>query len=50
MFFYLESLLQVQDLSLTMEFSKQILELYCDIVLLQTSSDSRMSQSFRKTV
>jgi len=37
MFFYLESLMQLGDLNLNMEFARQILDLYSDIVMLQTS-------------
>ena len=37
MFFYLETLVAQEDLELDTEFAKQILDLYSDIVMLNTS-------------
>jgi len=36
MFFYLERLLALDDVELDPEFCKHILDLYCDIVMLNT--------------
>jgi len=35
MFFYVERLLTLDDLTINQEFAKHILDLYCDIVMLQ---------------
>jgi hypothetical protein len=40
MFFYIERLVTLEDLRIDPELAKQILELYCDIVVLQTQGDS----------
>lgn len=40
MFFYLESLMNLEDLETNVEMAKQIIDLYCDIVMLQTQETS----------
>ena len=46
MFFYLEGLMQLADLSVNHEFARQILDLYSDIVMLQQTEVSREAQAF----
>ena len=40
MFYYLESLMNLDDLETSVEMAKQIIDLYCDIVMLQTQETS----------
>jgi len=40
MYYYLDGLISLEDLQISVEFARQILDLYCDIVLLQTSDNS----------
>lgn len=37
MFYYLDSLLQKDDLKMSEEFGKLIVDLYCDIAMLQSN-------------
>ena len=40
MYYYLDSMVNLDDLQISVEFAMQILDLYCDILLLQTSDKS----------
>ena len=46
MFFYIESLMGLGDLKITIDLAKQILDLYSDILLLQQNDNSRNTQNF----
>ena len=44
MFYYVEKLMSLDDLNVNSEIAKQILDLYCDIIMLQVS-DPTMTQN-----